>query len=675
MKFLFKYIVKKIKLDYNANVEKCRNKVRTMKKLKTLAYWTIFIIYEEVVFSILIFGKFPKTFLWLILLSTQFALFLDILTSMFKNKITNTIITYVLTASTCFIVGAQLIYYKIYGAIISFFSIMNSAQVTQFMDTIFVKMGENLFGIFLIALPFLVLIILNITKALSFERMKLRNCLIESFSIITITILGLLCVNFINTKGIYSNKNLYYNVHSPKITVNRMGLYTAMKLDLKRFIFGFEEKLTVEVTAIPEDAIKEEKSYNITEIDFDTLIADETDEEIKLMHEYFANQIPSEQNEYTGMFEGKNLIVLVAEALSDVAIREDVTPNLYKLYKEGFQFTNFYTPLYPVSTADGEYITDMSLIPKEGVWSMYRINGNYVPYSYANAFENVGYTSNSYHNHTSTYYHRDEFLNTLGYDSFLATGTGLEDRMNTKLWPNSDYEMIDVTIGDYINNEKFLAYYMTVSGHLNYTTAGNCMSGRNWEQVKNLPYSHKAKAYLACQIELDKAIGEIINELTLAGRLEDTVIVISPDHYPYGLTLAELNELSSYERDEIFEKHHTPLLIWSASMETPVKIDKVCSSLDVLPTVLNLFGIEYDSRLLVGNDILSENKEQIVIYSDRSFITDKGRYNSITDTFTPNSDIEIEEGYVDKINTIIYQKYNMSKLILEKDYYRKIFNK
>jgi len=110
-------------------------------------------------------------------------------------------------------------------------------------------------------------------------------------------------------------------------------------------------------------------------------------------------------------------------------------------------------------------------------------------------------------------------------------------------------------------------------------------------------------------------------------------------------------------------------------METPVKIDKVCSSLDVLPTVLNLFGIEYDSRLLVGNDILSENKEQIVIYSDRSFITDKGRYNSITDTFTPNSDIEIEEGYVDKINTIIYQKYNMSKLILEKDYYRKIFNK
>lgn len=646
-----------------------------MKKLKTLTYWTIFIIYEEIVLSIMIFGKFPRTFLWIILLSTPFALFLDILTSMFRNKIVNTVIAYIMTASTCFIVGAQLIYYKIYGAIISFFSILNSAQVTQFIDTILTKMGENLSGIFLIAFPFLVLIILNITKFLSFERTRLRDYLIEAFSIIIITIAGLLCINFINQEGIYSNKNLYYNVHSPKITVNRMGLYTTMKLDLKRFIFGFEEKLTVEVAVIPDDAIKAEKSYNITEIDFDVLMANETDEEVKVMHEYFANQIPSEQNEYTGMFEGKNLIVIVAEGLSDVAIREDVTPNLYRLYSEGFQFTNFYTPLYPVSTADGEYITDMSLIPKEGVWSMYRIKGNYTPYSYANVFEPLGYSSNSYHNHTSTYYHRDEFLNTLGYNSFLATGTGLEDRMNTKLWPNSDYEMMDVTIGDYVNNEKFLAYYMTVSGHLNYTTEGNCMSARNWEQVKDLPYSHEAKAYLACQIELDKAIEEIINELTLAGKLEDTVIVLSPDHYPYGLTLAELNELSTYERDEIFEKHHTPLLIWSASMEEPIKIDKVCSSLDVLPTVLNLFGIEYDSRLLMGNDILSDNKEQIVIYSDRSFITDKGRYNSITDTFTPVDSVDIEEGYVDKINAIIYQKYNMSKLILEKDYYRIVFNK
>ena len=200
------------------------------------------------------------------------------------------------------------------------------------------------------------------------------------------------------------------------------------------------------------------------------------------------------------------------------------------------------------------------------------------------------------------------------------------------------------------------------------------MASRNWNQVKDLSYSHNAKSYLACQIELDKAIGELINELTIVGKLEDTVIVLSPDHYPYGLTLEELNELSTYTRDDTFEKHHTPLLIWSGSMTEPVKVDKVCSSLDVLPTVLNLFGVKYDSRLLIGNDILSENKEQIVIFSDRSFITDKGRYDSISDTFTPNENVEVEDGYVEKINEIIYQKYKISKMILEKDYYRKVFS-
>ena len=129
----------------------------------------------------------------------------------------------------------------------------------------------------------------------------------------------------------------------------------------------------------------------------------------------------------------KNLVVFVAEGLSNVAIREDVTPNLYKLYNEGFQFDDFYTPLFPVSTADGEYITDTSLIPKEGVWSIYRVQNHYMPYSYANVFKSLGYSTNAYHDHTATYYHRDKYIKTMGYDSYLAVGTGLEDRMNTSL--------------------------------------------------------------------------------------------------------------------------------------------------------------------------------------------------------------------------------------------------
>lgn len=640
-----------------------------MKKLNLLIYYILFIVYEELVFSCIIFKTFPASFGLIILFSIPIAIVLNLITSVFKPKV-NKIITYIITIALIIIFGAQIVYYSMYEAIISFFSMMHGGQVTEFMEVIIDVVLRNWYGILLFIIPLIILIILSKKKVITFEKNSIKQIAIKITSVLIIQLIALLCVNFINTDDMYSNKNLYYNIHVPKVTANRMGLLTTMRLDLQRFIFGFEEKLSVQTNAIPKE--EEKDSYNITYIDFDKLIKNEEDNTIKEMHKYFSSQEASKKNKYTGMFKDKNLIVLVGESFSSLAIREDLTPNLYKLYKEGFQFDNFYTPIFPVSTADGEYITDTSLIPKEGVWSFLRVAGNYMPYSYANVFEKQGYSSNAYHNHTATYYERDKYIETMGYNSYLAVGTGLEDRMDTSNWPNSDYEMVKTTVNDYINNEKFMAYYMTVSGHMNYTKIGNMMVYRNWDQVKDLPYSNKAKGYLAANIELDKAVGELLSRLEQAGKLEDTVIVISGDHYPYGLTLGEINELSTFERDDKFEKFRMPFLIWSGSMKGSIKVEKIGSSLDVLPTVLNLFGAEFDSRLLMGRDILSDS-DPIVIFSDRSFITDKGRYNSLTEQFTPNEGVTVEEGYVDKINTIIYKKYQMSRLILENDYYRKIF--
>lgn len=640
-----------------------------MKKLNLLIYYILFIVYEELVFSCIIFKTFPASFGLIILFSIPIAIVLNLITSVFKPKV-NKIITYIITIALIIIFGAQIVYYSMYEAIISFFSMMHGGQVTEFMEVIIDVVLRNWYGILLFIIPLIILIILSKKKVITFEKNSIKQIAIKITSVLIIQLIALLCVNFINTDDMYSNKNLYYNIHVPKVTANRMGLLTTMRLDLQRFIFGFEEKLSVQTNAIPKE--EEKDSYNITYIDFDKLIKNEEDNTIKEMHKYFSSQEASKKNKYTGMFKDKNLIVLVGESFSSLAIREDLTPNLYKLYKEGFQFDNFYTPIFPVSTADGEYITDTSLIPKEGVWSFLRVAGNYMPYSYANVFEKQGYSSNAYHNHTATYYERDKYIETMGYNSYLAVGTGLEDRMDTSNWPNSDYEMVKTTVDDYINNEKFMAYYMTVSGHMNYTKIGNMMVYRNWDQVKDLPYSNKAKGYLAANIELDKAVGELLSRLEQAGKLEDTVIVISGDHYPYGLTLDEINELSTFERDDKFEKFRMPFLIWSGSMKGPIKVEKIGSSLDVLPTVLNLFGAEFDSRLLMGRDILSDS-DPIVIFSDRSFITDKGRYNSLTEQFTPNEGVTIEEGYVDKINTIIYKKYQMSRLILENDYYKHVF--
>jgi phosphoglycerol transferase MdoB-like AlkP superfamily enzyme len=174
-------------------------------------------------------------------------------------------------------------------------------------------------------------------------------------------------------------------------------------------------------------------------------------------------------------------------------------------------------------------------------------------------------------------------------------------------------------------------------------------------------------------MEFDKALANLIKYLTDTGKLDNTVIAISGDHYPYGLTLDEINEKSTYVRDDNFEKHHSSFILWNSKMK-PVTINKICSSLDVLPTLLNLFGVEYDSRLLIGKDLLSDFPP-LVIFSNRSFITDKGRYNSITGTFESVNGKEVTKDYIKKINDEIYNKFYLSKEIIDTDYYRKVFNR
>ena len=239
--------------------------------------------------------------------------------------------------------------------------------------------------------------------------------------------------------------------------------------------------------------------------------------------------------------------------------------------------------------------------------------------------------------------------------------------INCDVWPESDIEMIEKSYEDYINSDKpFMTYYMTVSGHFEYTFDDNYIATKNKALVKDLPYSEKPRAYIACNIELDKALELLINKLDEAGKLDDTVIVMLADHYPYALSLNEINEISSYERDSLFEINHNSLVLWNNKMETK-KIDKVGMPIDVIPTIYNLFGIDYDSRLLAGTDLFSE-KEGLVILGNRSWITNKGRYNSIDNTTIG----DISSEYIEYINNTIQNRVAFSKAIFNYNGYKYI---
>lgn len=603
--------------------------------------------------------------LFLILFSIIISIVLTIIESLFTEKI-NKIITVLLTFIIWFLICAQFVYFQYYDTIFSIYSLFHGAQVFGFAGSIIEVIFQNIFSIIILLIPMVLTFVF--IKKINTER---KNILYYVILILIIFSCYFGCLGLIKTcdkEGTYSAYNLYYNTHVPKLTSKDFGVITEMRLDLQRLVFGFKE--TIIETKEEEPIIEEETVYHVMDIDFDKLIENEENDTIKSMHEYFKSVTPTKTNDYTGMFEGKNLIVIVAEAFSPMAISEKLTPTLYKMYNEGFQFTNFYTPVYYVSTSDGEYVSLTSLLPKDGTWSMSKSSDNYLPFVYGNLFKNYNYKTYAYHDGEYTYYNRHKSLPNMGY-TYKGCYNGLN--INCGMWPQSDIEMVDVTVPEYINEEKFVTYYMSVSGHLQYTYNGNSIATKNKKYVQDLPYSEPIQAYLATQIELDRAVELLISELDKAGKLDDTVIAISADHYPYGLTNEQILEYADYVEDKKFDIHKNSFLLWNNAMENSIKVTKYASSLDILPTILNLFNAEYDSRLLIGRDILSD-EAGLVIYNDRSFITSSGKYNAVTEEFTKFKD-DVEDDYIEKINTTIYNKYLMSKLILENDYYSKVFKK
>ena len=637
-----------------------------MKKKINIFYWWVFwILFLEYIYRIFIIKDFFNiNTLIVTVFSFIYITLFSFVTNVFCEK-ANKIITVFLTIIITFFTLAQIVYYNFYNSIFSFYSLtIGTGQVLHFWSMI-VEVIVRIWYVFaLILIPAILFIIFN-NKIFEYKRNK--GIILYTFIIgLIVSVLSSYVLIKKYDKGqLYSLNNLIYKTHAPMLTINKTGLLTMEVIDIYRYFFGFEENFDIKKDEVKNVSKKIE--YNKLDIDFDKLIEESNDETIKSMHEYFSSLTPSEKNKYTGMFKGKNLIFITAEAFDTIAIDENITPTLYKIANNGFIFNNYYQPLYPVSTSDGEYMNVMSLIPKEGVWSFYKTSKNYMPFGIGNMFKKLDYNTYGFHNHNYNYYHREKSHTNIGL-TYYGCGNGLEKKMNCKHWPNSDFEMIKATTPYYLNDDKpFMTYYMTVSGHLNYNFSGNNMASRNKSKVKKLNYKDSIKAYYATQIEFDKAIEELLNELEESGKLDDTLIVIAPDHYPYGLTTKDMNTVSRIDRTDKFENYHTSLIMYNPKIENKV-VDKAISGIDILPTIYNLFGIDYDSRLLMGSDIFS-NTEHIVILSDRSFITSKGKYNSITGEFSnPN----VSKEYIDNINKIINEKFKMSSLILEKDYYKEL---
>ena len=651
--------------------------------------WPLFFLPVALIYHELLLHIFDRSvpfwdlsLVYILLFSAAAGLLLSALVDMLPRKAAH-VVTYVLCAAWTVLMCIEYCcksYFKTYFSL-SFVTHMTGQVVGDFFTT----MMEIIFT----RLPFILLSFLPLAALIVFRRRLLPGKRLSG-RVRLLALAGFAVCQIAGSALCYAGEyraDYTYNFVTDR-AVPRFGLTASVRLEAQYALLGVPEAPMVEVVEPEPEPTPVVYDYNKMDLDFEAtsqLVGGQTLENI---HKYFSSITASQKNEYTGMFAGKNLIQITAEAFSPYVISKELTPTLYKLTHEGFVFTNYYQPGWGQSTTGGEFAAMTGVIP---TWinnnlSFYVSSKDYMPFALGNQFRALGYTTVAYHNNSYTYYNRHLTHPNLGYD-YYGQGNGLN--ITGPGWPYSDLEMMELTapayIEDYVNNGKpFHAYYMSVSGHANWGW-GNAMSAKNREAaVAAYPNaSQPVQGYIAANLELEHALTYLLEQLEAAGIADDTVICLTADHYPYALVTDDVDyyqELSGIPDSELdISRYRNTLIMWCGSMETPVTVDTPCSAIDIVPTLSNLFGLEYDSRLLSGRDVFAQNYNAsqastcmplVILPTNRgnSWITAAGTYDAKTRTFTPNPGITVADDYVDTVAALVDAKFSYARLLIQYDY-------
>ena len=655
---------------------------------KKRSLWPLFFFPMALLYHELLLHAYDRTILfwdtplvYILLFSAAGGFLLSALVDILPRRAAH-IVTYALcvfwTVLTCIEYCCKS-YFKSYWGL-SFITQMTGNVVGNFFSTMLEIIFGRIVFILLSFLPLVLLIILR-RRLLPGKTLSVR-CRVMALAVFAVC-------QAVGSALCYTGEDRadYTYNYVTDYAVPRFGLAATIRLEAQYAIFGLPDAPVIQVDEpVPDEPVVYD--YNKMELDFTAtsdLVGGST---LENMHNYFSSKTASQQNEYTGMFKGKNLIQITAEAFSPYVISKELTPTLYKLTHEGFVFTNYYQPGWGQSTTGGEFAHMTGIIPTwvNGNLSFYASHQDYMPFALGNQFRALGYTTVAYHNNSYTYYNRHLTHPNLGYD-YYGQGNGLT--LTVPGWPYSDLEMMELTapayIEDYVNTGKpFHAYYMSVSGHANWGW-GNAMSAKNREAaVAAYPNaSQPVQGYIAANLELEYALTYLLEQLEAAGIADDTVICMTADHYPYALVTDEVDyyqELSGKQDSELdISRYKNTWLLWSGSMESSVTVRTPCSAIDILPTVSNLFGLEFDSRLMSGHDVFAQNYNAsqastcmplVILPTNRgySWITAAGTYDAKTRTFTPNPGITVADDYVKTVSSLIDAKYSYARQLIQYDY-------
>ena len=401
------------------------------------------------------------------------------------------------------------------------------------------------------------------------------------------------------------------------------------------------------------------------------------EEDLSFLEEEYNKEEEGHNNNYTGKFKDKNLIIIQLEGTDSWLLTEENTPTMYNMMKNGINFEDHYS-FYNGggSTFNSEFAVNTGFVtPISYNQNAYTFNKNHFPYSLANLFKKEGYTVNAFHMNTSEYYSRGTNYKNWGYDSYNGLkdlGTYKDDSytLDRELILNEEFS--DKMFSD----DKFVDYIIAYSSHLPFTTEkGVCKKLVTEDILKQEELEELPKDYVLPTLteeecakrqakETDYMVELLLQKLEEKELLDNTIITIFTDHYLY--TLSDQTIIQNYKKTNNNLINHTPFFIWNNN-EDKKKVKDTTSQLNILPTLINLFGLEYHENYYIGKDALDPNYDGYVFFNDYSWYDG----NVYVDGGLITNGKEMDEIALEDKNYFINYTIRKNDLTLKYDYLKK----
>lgn len=621
----------------------------------------LFFIIEEIIFKLIINSL---TLDYSLIRITLYSIILGIIISYIANipknkKIQNTIIIISCLAVSIYSL-AQLGFLAYFGI---YMSLNTSGQLGAVKSYIldFIKSLKPVYYTLLI--PIVPIIIYCVFNKLNKKETTKKEIYITLLTLLVLCIsyYGTINLKFMQNKyQAISNKELFKYPSNPSTTVNQFGINGYLLLDIKS-LFQKKEEVSYE---------KPSETITITEKNFDDTVWNEIIEEegttiFNTLNNYYISKNQTQENDYTGYFKDKNIIMIMLESVNEIAINEEYFPTLYKIYSKGWSWKNNYSPRNTCPTGNNEFsaLTSLYSINNTCVARDYKDNTYYE--SIFNLFKNKGYNVTSYHNYTDHYYPRVTIHKNMGSTFYGPSQLEIETSSVYGKWP-SDVELIEKSFPIMKQDGKFFAFLTTVTSHAPYNSSSE-YGDKYLDKFKDLDVSTDIKRYLSKLTEVDLALQTLMENLKKDKKLDNTVIVLFGDHYPYAIDTKSISKVLGDIENVDIDK--TPFVIYNSKMKPQVH-EEYTSYINILPTIANLFSLDYDARLYMGEDLLSENYQSIVIFPNGSWKNEIAYYNANNNKIKyANEETTYTDEEIIKINKMVSSKLQMSTTTIKKNYF------